>query len=238
MSRKGSKTTIGVFVIGAAVLAITAILIFGSGAFFKKSDKYVLFFDGSVKGLSVGSPAVFRGVKIGTVQDISLLYSEKTKSTLIEVIADLELSLVKGEPEKADYPNYQALIDRGLRARLEIESFITGQLMISFDFYPDKPPVLQGIVKKYPELPSLPISPDIFAVMEELPIKEISGNLKRITEGLDRLLSSGELQDDLFELRNTLQEITRTARSLRVFVEYLQQHPEALLKGKSTPGGK
>lgn len=237
MSRKANKTAIGAFVVGAAALVIAAILVFGSGAFLKKSDKYILFFDGSVKGLAVGAPVVFRGVNIGNVDNISLLYSQKTKSTLIAVIADLELSLVKGEPEKLDYPNYQVLIDRGLRARLEVQSFITGQLMISFDFYPDKPVILQGIFKKYPELPTLPISPDIFAIMEELPIKEISGNLKRITAGVDKLMNSEELQDSLYELRNSLQEITRTARSIRVFVEYLEQHPEAIFKGKqSLPG--
>lgn len=232
MSKKGNKTAIGAFVVGALVLFIIGLLVFGSGALFKKSEKYVLFFDGSVKGLAVGSPAVFKGVSIGTVSRISLLYNPNTKSTLIAVITDLQLSLVKGDPDRLEYPNYKELIERGLRAKIEVQSFVTGQLMISFDFFPDKPAVMQGIYKKYPEIPTLPITPDIFEVMNELPIKEISQNLKRITAGIDKLFSSGELHDNFYELKNSLQEITRTARSFRLLVEYLEQHPEALLKGK------
>ena len=62
------------------------------------------------------------------------------------------------------------MIALGLRAKLEIQSFLTGQLMISFDFYPDKPAKLRSILKGFPELPTLPTSPDIFEVMDELPI--------------------------------------------------------------------
>ncbi|MBL8540661.1 MAG: hypothetical protein JNK68_09855 [Betaproteobacteria bacterium] len=34
------------------------------------------------------------------------------------------------------------------------------------------------------------------------------------------------------ELRDMLQELTRAARSLRVLTDYLEQHPEALIRGK------
>ena len=49
-----------------------------------------------------------------------------------------------------------------------MQSFLTGQLMISFDFYPDKPAKLRGILNQYPELPTLPTSPDIFEIMDEI----------------------------------------------------------------------
>ena len=35
------------------------------------------------------------------------------------------------------------------------------------------------------------------------------------------------------ELRDALQEITRAARSLRVLADYLEQHPESLIRGKT-----
>jgi paraquat-inducible protein B len=35
------------------------------------------------------------------------------------------------------------------------------------------------------------------------------------------------------ELRDALQEITRAARSLRILTDFLERHPEALLRGKS-----
>lgn len=234
MIKKANKTAIGAFVIGAVILLIAAILIFGSGTFFKQSDKYVLFFDGSVKGLSVGAPVIFRGVKIGNVSDINLVYDAKIKNALIAVIIDVELSRVEGFPERIGYPNYKKLINHGLRAGLEVQSFITGQLMLAFDFYPDKPANIYGIMEQYPELPTLPISPDIFELMNELPIKEIANNLKEAVEGINTLINSG----GSYGINNMLQEVSEAARSIRLLTEYLEQHPEAVLKGKQMPKGE
>ncbi|MFH1889166.1 MAG: MlaD family protein [Candidatus Omnitrophota bacterium] len=234
MSRRANKTEIGVFVVGAVVLLAIAILVFGSGDLFKQSDKYVLFFDGSVKGLSEGAPVIFRGVKIGNVKKISLLYDPKTEKVLIPVIVDVELSLVKGAPEKRGYTDYVMLVKQGLRARLEIQNFITGQLMLSLDFYPDKPTKMFGLIKNYPELPALPISPDIFEIMDDIPIKEISVNLEKTTAGISKLINS----EGFYGLKSLFQELTMTARSIRFLTEYLEEHPEAFLKGKPMPKGE
>lgn len=238
MSKKANKTLIGAFVVGAVVLLIVGILAFGSGLFFNRANTYVLFFDGSIKGLSTGAPVIFRGVKIGTVTDINLVYDQLTRTLVIPVIIEIEPARVKGAPKRMGYSDYEALIEQGLRARLEIQSFITGQLMISFDLYPDRPAKLRGIMKQFPELPTLPISPDIFAIMDELPLKEISENLDQTVEGINKIVNSGDLQESFYQLKNTLQEVTQTARSLRLFLEYLQQHPEAFLKGKSISKGE
>ena len=234
MMRKANKTLIGAFVVGAAVLLLIAIAVFGSGAIFKLSDKYVLYFDGSVKGLSEGAPVVFRGVKIGNITNITPVYDPKSKKVLISVTIDVELARVNGVPDIIGYPNYDPWLKQGLRARLEIQNFITGQLMVAFDFYPDKPENIYGIKSKYPELPALTVSPDIFAIMNEIPIKDIMNNLKQTVEGLNRLVNS----EGISGLDKTLREVTESARSMHLFIEYLEQHPEALLKGKATPKGE
>ena len=238
MKRSANKTLIGAFVVGAVVLLLTAIVVFGSGSLFKPSNKYVLFFDGSVKGLSEGAPVVFRGVKIGNITSIIPVYDPQSKDVLICVIIDVELSRVNGRPDVVGYPDYAPWIKRGLRAKLEIQNFITGQLMLAFDFYPDKPAEFYGIKNKYPELPVLPVSPDIFAVMNEIPIKEISNNLKDTVIGLNKLVNSGDLQQTFYDLKKTLQEVTQASRSLHLLLEYLEQHPEALLKGKPVSKGE
>jgi paraquat-inducible protein B len=233
MIRKVNKTMIGAFVIGALALLLIAVVVFGSGALFRQSDRYVLFFNGSVKGLSVGAPVIFRGVKVGNVDSINLIYDEQSQQVLIPVVIDVELSRVMGIPEAPGYPDYHKLIQRGLRAKLEIKSFITGQLMIALDFYPDKPAKFYDIIKRYPELPALPISPDIFEVMDEIPIKEITMNLEQAVAGINRLVNS----EGIIAMRKAIKEITSSARSFGFFVEYLEQHPEALLKGKSVSKG-
>jgi paraquat-inducible protein B len=222
---------IGVFVTGALALLVIGISVFGSGMLFKRADKYVLFFDGSVKGLAAGAPVVFRGVKIGNVDHINLLYDPKTKDVFILVIIEVELSRVKGVPDRLGYPNYEQLIKRGLRARLDMQSFVTGQLMVSFDFYNDKPAKMLGIMDQYPELPTLPMAPGVLDIMQDIPIKKIADELQGTCAGINKLVNS----DGFRGIDDAIMEITQTARSLRLFLEYLEQHPEALLKGKSSP---
>jgi len=231
MSRKANKAAIGIFVTGAIILLVTGISVFGSRMLFEKADKYVLFFDGSVKGLTTGAPVVFRGVKIGTVDQINLLYDQKIKDTFILVIIKVELSRVKGMAERIGYPDYGELIKKGLRARLELQSLVTGQLMIAFDFHPNKPAKLLGIMKQYPELPTIPMAQGVMDIVQELPLKEIANNVKETIAGINKLINSEGFRG----LNDAILEITQTARSLRFFLEYLEQHPEALLKGKSNP---
>lgn len=226
--KKANKIAIGAFVVGAVGLLILGIVVFGSGALFKKSDKYTLYFDRSVKGLSVGAPVIFKGVKLGNVHKISLVYDQESKDELIEVVIDVELALVRGLPEPLGYPDYKRFIEHGLRAKLDMQNFVTGQLMVSFGLYPDTPAKLHNLKSKYPELPVLPTQPDIFEVMDEIPIKEISQNLNQIVSSLNKIISS----QGLAELDIAIREIIATARAMRLLAEYLETHPEAFLRGK------
>ncbi len=88
MSKPVNKTMIGVFVVGAIALVVVAIGVLGSGKLFKESIPYVMVFEGSVKGLNVGSPVVFRGVKIGSVSDIRMRFNYTTKAMTILVYSD------------------------------------------------------------------------------------------------------------------------------------------------------
>ena len=90
MSKQANKTVIGGFVVGAVALAVVGIIIFGSGRFFSKIRRDVLYFEGSVKGLNIGAPVVFRGVKIGTVTDIRLIYNPKSVSVQIPVFIETD----------------------------------------------------------------------------------------------------------------------------------------------------
>jgi paraquat-inducible protein B len=238
MSRKANKTMIGLFVVVALVLLIIGVVVFGSGTLFKRTNKFVLYFDGSVKGLSIGAPVTFRGVSIGTVKDISLIYDSKAGTIMLPVIVEIEQGRIKGTPSFGELGGDKKMIALGLRGKLEAQSFLTGQLMISFDFYPDKPAQLRGILKQYPELPTLPTSPDIFELMNEMPIKEIAKNIEAATKGIDRLVNSSDLQRSIYELQDTLHETKQAMRSLRLLTEYLEQHPEAVLKGKSVIKGE
>ena len=100
MGKEANKTLIGVFVVGAITLIVAAILILGGGKFFRKTYKVVMFFEGSIKGLNIGSPLMFHGVKIGSVTDINLILNAKDLSLQTPVIVELDpqrWTLVGGE---------------------------------------------------------------------------------------------------------------------------------------------
>ena len=87
---RGNKKAIGAFVLAALALAVAAIVVFGSGKFFVESNVFVAFFEGSVKGLRVGAPVVFRGVKVGEVTKMMIYAHRDEQSFEIPVILEIE----------------------------------------------------------------------------------------------------------------------------------------------------
>ena len=135
MSKSANKKLIGVFVIVAIGLIVGAILILGSGRFFRHYPKYVMYFEGSVQGLSIGSPVVFRGVKVGSVTDIAMDFNPSDLSILIPVYVEGKADtssrgILKGDRTALQEEVVQALIRKGLRAQLEMQSIVTDQMYV------------------------------------------------------------------------------------------------------------
>ena len=65
---------IGLFLVVAILMFVTGIAMFGTGQFFSDKYRFVLYFNGSVKGLRKGSPVAMKGVAIGAVQEINLIF--------------------------------------------------------------------------------------------------------------------------------------------------------------------
>ena len=221
MSKKASKSLIGAFVIGAIALIIAGVVIFGSGKLFAPVKKFVMVFEGSVKGLNVGSAVTFRGVKIGVVTDIQLRVNPKDLTAVIPVYVEIDprkitvpeeyKSLVKG----TKYAFINPLIEKGLKAQLQTQSFVTGQLVVNVDFYPDKPTKLADVDKKYPEIPTIPsTSQEIVKRLEELPINEIADNLKDTLAGMKKIVNSPELTGSIASLHQTLKDTDKLVVNL------------------------
>jgi paraquat-inducible protein B len=80
MSRQASPTVIGAFVLGALVLLLVGVVVFGSGKFFANTIKMVMYFEGDLAGLREGASVAFEGVPIGTVSDIGVVLDPKDLS--------------------------------------------------------------------------------------------------------------------------------------------------------------
>jgi paraquat-inducible protein B len=198
MSKPASKTLIGMFVLGAIALVVIAIVVLGSGKFFRKTLQAVCYFEGSVGGLNIGAPVVFRGVKIGSVTDVVLRFETEKLIFLIPVYIEIEPDKMKvvGPVPKTLGQNFKTLIDRGLRARLEMQSIVTGQLQVGLDFYPDKPAKFAefGVDAKTPEIPTIPTPmQELAKKIEKLPLEEIFEKLQSAIGGIEKVVNSPEL---------------------------------------------
>lgn len=167
MSKSANKTLIGAFVVGATALLLLAIAVFGSGKLFQTTSRYVLFFDGSISGLSVGSPVLFRGVPVGRVVEIRLTGDLDNLVFQTPVFIELNkkdegrFSVSDGDISKKEY--LDRLVSHGLRATLATQSLLTGQLMIEMDFYPrSQIPYPIREVKEYDDVPEIPTIPSQF----------------------------------------------------------------------------
>ncbi len=96
MSVRGNATAVGAFVLGAIAIAIGVIVVFGSGMLNRDAKRYVIFFDGSLEGLSVGAPVKYRGVQVGSVVDIQALYEMERTTVAIPVVIELHDRAVRG----------------------------------------------------------------------------------------------------------------------------------------------
>jgi len=216
MSKKANKTLIGVFVVTAIAMLVAAVIIFGSGKFFKVKHSYVAYFEGSVKGLRVGAPVIFRGVNIGEVNDIALHYYAQDFKFKIPVMITLypdkiigmglELSPIEEEKE------WTQILEQGLRAQLQMQSIVTGQLLVDLDFHKDAPLNLHGLknLNLPPDVKEIPTIQSGFQALgkqiEQIPLEQIVGELKSSLIGINNFVNSPEVGKSLHYFKQSLQE--------------------------------
>lgn len=333
MSKTASPTVIGGFVLAAVFLIAVAAMLFGGAQLFARQDRLVSYFPGSVKGLRDGANVLFRGVRVGYVESIQLQGDVDSGTTLVQVVLrvypDLYQLTRSGRPvqDPSDVGNAGDMVDAGLRAQLGVESFVTGQLVVEFDFFPDSEVTFHGVNPPYQEIPTIPndieqivenVQTFVADIQKNLDIEQLtqdvqaavhglrelvnSDDLKQAIAGLNGLMSSdktqrlpdeldatladaratldsirtlsddtdarlGPLIDQLtpavakltetlaaaestlksageqlrgdtelaYRVTDTLAEVEAASRALRVFLDYLDRHPEALLHGKRQP---
>ena len=90
-----------------------------------------------------------------------------------------------------------------------------------------------------------PLSKDMKKTVNDFGVlaRNLNGHVSGVATGLDKTMDTarGVLSQDsplLVTLENTLQELSRMSRSIRQLTDYLDQHPESLIRGKGNPGSK
>ena len=202
-------------------------------AVFTKKFRWILYFTGSVRGLSPGAPVEFKGIKVGSVVDVRLEAYRKGGAYRIPVLIDLEPErmTVIGEgsidrmiDREMHIAAIRSWVSAGLRARLKLGSLITGQLLVDLDLHPDEEAIMRGD-GTFPEIPTIPssieeITRSLTAILDKvqaLPLAELTRSLTNTVKSAERLMSSGEIQ-------NAIKSIDQTAATLNRVLQNVDQN--------------
>ena len=262
--------------------------------------RFVLYFNESVRGLSVGAPVTLYGLRVGEVAEVGLHYDAAKHTFRPRVLVTFFPDQVVGRmTAKQQVTNGKELTtyskearlsllrqnveERGLRGQLKTGSYLTGELYVAFEYFPDAPkpkldwsrdplelPVVAGgfanieaklssILTKVDNMPLNAIGTEVKDALASLNqtlkeadklVRNVDAQLvpegtktleemRRAMSSADRVLKNtdatlfGKDSPAPQDLRDTLQEVTRAARSVRILVDYLERHPEMLIRGKT-----
>jgi paraquat-inducible protein B len=228
---------IGGFVVSGIVLTVAGVILFGSGRMFDETRSYVSFFPGSVNGLVEGANVSFRGVPIGTVQEVLLAMNFEddamSEDMRVPVVFEIDLTRVaslgvQGDLEEED--RMQLLLDRGLSARLDTESFLTGRLYVSLDFRPNTDRFLLGTETEYVEIPSVrsPFAEiqeqfhDIADNFIDMDVDDLLGSLRATLDGMNQFMTSEQLQGLPGDVDRMVDNLDLTLESVRSLTETVE----------------
>jgi paraquat-inducible protein B len=243
MSKRISPTAIGVFVVGAFALVLVAIIVVGSGSLFNKPVRFVCMFSGNVNGLRVGAPVKFRGVQIGTVEQIKLVLSHDegqlrpgVKDNPIVVILGIDRDLLKergGTGLALSKEGFEAAISRGLSAQLEAESLLTGLLYIDVDLRPNEQPNFalvpgSGSVREVPTVPTTleaiqQQATDAIAKLDKIDLNGLVNSFTQAANSIKAMTADPALRRTLESLPQTIANLDKTLTSMRAAIENVNQ---------------
>ena len=242
---------------------------------YSKRARFLVEFEGSVRGLAIGSPVEVQGITIGRVVDFHLVVDAAKNAVRVPVVCEVDIGRIGiiNQPagEVGSGKLMADLVARGMRAQLRTSSFITGQLFVAFDFFPDAPPAKIVETATYPLVPSVPtqmegLTRSVSQTLDKLaslPLEDIAADARKTLEAAQQLMTNANAQttpllvslrqtsaaaDSVLksmgsayggdsqiraELMDTLRQLQETLRSAQTLTNYLEQHPDSVLRGKS-----
>jgi paraquat-inducible protein B len=247
---------------------------------------FVMYFNGSLRGLSPGAPVELHGIAVGEVKSVDVEYDRDAGDLRFPVTVDIYPQRIRGRKARGDQPPprsdpatssrklVDSLVAHGLRAELKTGNLLTGQKYVDLDMHADAPaekvwwneppsvfPTVSNgldefqdsmgsIARKLNKVPFDQISYRLLSTMTSLEqtlkstdqlMRHVDGSIAPQVEATlaeaqaamkntkELLAQDAPLQSDLGA---TLLQLSRAAKSVTALVEYLERHPESLLRGK------
>ncbi len=209
MSQSRKPFFIGLFLLAGVVLFIAGLLILARDNVFSRPAEYVVYFTGALDGLDVGADVTYRGVKVGSVQSISLSYDPKLNDVIMPVIIRINTEHKAAQLERS----IKVLIERGLRAQMQTPSLLTGKAIVALDIFPDQIGYArEPSVVELPTIPSVPsridqaadLLRDVAQGIKDMPLRETLDAANSTIQAIERLINSTELNEGLSKFNATL----------------------------------
>jgi paraquat-inducible protein B len=269
---------------------------------------FLIYVQGSVRGLAVGAPVELFGIPIGSVTGVHLELNPTGTQSRVAVRFDVQPERIFGPdaiPDTQPIAVARRLVASGMRVQLRSANYLTGQLLVAMDYFPNEPPANVHEENGAIVLPTLPsglesITSSLGQILQKvaaLPFDDIARRLDSTLAGIDGVTGGPELKSSLRSLAATLtalqtlvqqtnaglgpalarlpaiaqaleaasdranrllgsadagyggnsqvrrdlerlmDQVSDTARSVRLLADYLDQHPEALLRGRTGQAG-
>lgn len=187
-----------------------------------------MYFEESVQGLQIGAPIKLKGVVLGEITDIQINFPDedagKSKATTLageqktiatRVTADLALQRISRTGTTVDRSFFEDAINKGLRAQLNYQSFLTGLLYVELNFFPDTEAKLYKLQDDYLEIPTAPTAfEEISKNLQEINIKGLIDNLDKLTTSVNKLVQTGVIEQTLGSVKMAADSFTQVSGTI------------------------
>ncbi len=185
---------------------------------------FTMYFEESLRGLTVGAPVELNGVAIGEVKGIMTGYDSELGRFRFPVDVAIFPGRLRAlsrermaDPTQAEQKaRLDRIVEAGLRAQMKTGSLLTGQMYISLGIFPDAAPAKINWAISPPEFPTQPgmmielqaTLMNISKKLENMPIDKISQDLRTALQSLNRTLVGSEQM-----VKRLDKEVTPAAKS-------------------------
>ncbi len=230
MTARPNALRIGLFTLAGLAILFAAIASVFGGRVFAQSDRAVLHFSGSIYGLQIGAPVVFRGVRLGSVVAIGLVNDPQTQRFEIPVTVELDRELLHNLhgplPDNSAAPVLLALVRQGLSGQLATQSLLTGLLYVDLDIRPG------AAVTQHTARAGAPVEIPTAATRLQTLQTQLEGiDVGRLAQDVSAIAASTRSFVASPELRSSLDDLAQTAAALRRISATLDQRARPLADG-------
>lgn len=202
---------VGLFAIGALLLLLGGVIAVSGGRLLAQREVAELYFPGSVYGLQPGAPVVFRGVRVGSVASVNVV-DQGPAGFAVPVRVEIDRSMFMRSEASGEPPPLQALVQRGLSAKLATQSLLTGLLYVDLDIGPAPNPAPAAAVPV--RIPTAGRPQGWQAQLDAVDFKQLAADVAAAAAAAKQLLADPALRQAAVQMAQAGESLARAGNTL------------------------